>query len=923
MTFRLKLLLSMVLLVVGITATTLLIVGRQVRSSYAQHFQQSFRFQVDFFLQEREARLDPVKASVSAAAASTRLFAAMENAGQEHPDQRDIDDLYQNGFDQLSEVMAAAPGRRAHNPNGFYFFLSNKGEVLYPSAQVKLPFSLRGLQRISRLVGAVGAAVIRQNGPQVGYLAIEDDSGIAALREMIFTPIVDQVGHQRLGVLAVGFPLPAATRPNPILGAIWLDNRLYSSSIPSNLLNQVEQMAGTELRAGTAPSHEFPLRLGDVTYQVYCQALSTGSAFPPAYQVSLYSLAEAAAEEQRLGRKILSAATVASLCALALSWLVSRSLAVPIGELVRGTAEIERGNYSAKVKERGRDELGRLGHAFNAMTERIQASHAALEQRVAERTHELAERKRAEEALRQSEASLREAQRIARLGNWDWEVPTNQLRWSDEIYSIFGLAPRDFAATYESFLERVHPADREKVEQAVRESLATGKPYSVEHRIIRPDGEGRIVREQAEILRDDTGKLTRMVGTVQDITEQKRIEAEFLRAQRMDGIGAIAGGMAHDLNNALAPILMGIQIIRTKTAEPELQQMLAVMETNTHRGADMVRQVLTFARGRDGERELLEPGRLVREMENILRQTMPKSITVQALVPPDLWSVLGNATQLHQALLNLCVNARDAMPKGGTLTLAADNVELGASDAPDIPDSKPGPYVMIMVSDTGTGIAPEVLPRIFEAFFTTKAPGKGTGLGLSTIVRIVRNHDGFIGVKSEVGLGTSFDIYLPRAEPSPATQETRVDAIPALQPGRNELILFIDDDRSVREIVAPTLAEHGYRVLTAANGPEALGLLGLHEREVRLVLTDVAMPVMDGLEVLEKLHARRPDLPIVLMSGTFDIGKTSLPHGAAAFLSKPFRLEQLLAIIAQALRPNPPNAASVPSVADPGAPRPG
>jgi PAS domain S-box-containing protein len=904
MTFRLKLLLAMMLLVLGVTATTLLIMESQVRLSYARHFQQSFRFQVGFFLQQREARLEPVKERVSAAAASTRLFAAMEIAGQEHPEQRDIDDLYQNGLDQLSEVMAASPGSRANNSRGFYFFLNNKGEVLYPSAQVKLPFSLLGLRRLAREVEAVGASVSRGSEPQVGYLAPEDEPGLGAIREMVFTPVVDRVGRQKLGTLGVGFPLPTTSRDNAILSAIWLGNRLYSSSVPKNVLDAVEQTVGGELRAGAAPRRDFTLRVGDVPHQVYCQALSTGSGFPPAYQVCLYSLADAAAERQRFSRKILLAGTVASLCALVLSWLVSRSLAVPIRELVAGTTEIEQGNYAAKVKERGHDELGRLGHAFNAMAQRIQTSHAALEQRIAERTHELAERKRAEEALRKSEASLREAQRIARLGNWEWNMLSNELRWSDEIYLIFGLGRHEFGSTYESFLERVHPADREKVEQAVRESLASGKPYSIEHRVVRPDGEGRIVREQAETLRDETGRTTRMVGTVQDITEQKRIEAEFLRAQRMDGIGAIAGGMAHDLNNALAPILMGIQLIRNKVSEPEVRQMLNVMETNTHRGADMVRQVLTFARGRDGERELLEVGRLIREMENILRQTMPKSISVQGLVPPDLWPVLGNATQLHQALLNLCVNARDSMPKGGKLTLAADNVEFGAADIVEIPESKPGPYVMVTVSDTGSGIPPEILPRIFDAFFTTKAPGKGTGLGLSTIVRIVRGHGGFISVKSEIGVGTTFDIYLPRAEPAAAVQPDTVDAVASTQPGRGELILFIDDDRSAREMVAPTLTEHGYRVLTAANGAEALGLLGQHEREIRLVLTDVAMPVMDGLEMMQQLHSRRPDLPVVLMSGTFDVEKSPLPARAAGFLGKPFRLEQLLAAIADALRAN-------------------
>jgi len=903
MTFRLKLLLTMVLLVVGITATTLLITENQVRLSYERHFQQSFRFQVASFLQQRDARLEPVKERLGARAANARLIAAMENAGQEHPDQRDIDDLYQNGLDQLADVMAALPGEHSTNlSKSFYFFLNSKGDVLYPSAQAKLPFSLAGLRRIAKQVG--GSAATIGNEPQVGYLAPEDQSGAVAIREMLVTPLVDQVTHQKLGALGVGFPLASANQNDPILSAIWVNNRLHSPSIPADALSEVEQAVGAVLRNGPPARRDFTAHIGKTTYQVYGQALSTGPAFPPAYQVCLYSLAEAATEKQRFTQKILLSATVASFCAFVLSWLISRSLTVPLQALVTGTSEIERGNYTAKVPVRGHDEVGRLGHAFNAMAERIQASYASLEQRIAERTHELAERKRAEEALRKSEASLREAQRIAHLGNWDWNVPSNQLRWSDEVYSIFGLTPQQFGATYEAFLERVHPADREKLEQAVRESLDTGKAYSLEHRVVRPDGENRIVREQAEIFRDESGKTIRMVGTVQDVTEQKRIEAEFLRAQRMDGIGAIAGGMAHDLNNALAPILMGIQLIRNKVPEPEIRQMLSVMETNTHRGADMVRQVLTFARGRDGEHELLELGRLIREMENILRQTMPKFISVQALVASDLWPVLGNATQLHQALLNLCVNARDAMPKGGKLTLAADNVELTTDDIKDIPDSKVGSYVMLLVSDTGSGIPPEVLPRIFDAFFTTKAPGKGTGLGLSTIVRIVRNHGGFINVTSEVNAGTTFELYLPRTEPASATRKIALSEPSAVKAGHGELLLFVDDDRSVREMVAPTLTEQGYRIITAANGAEALALTAQHAREIRLVLTDVAMPVMDGLELMENFHARRPELPVVLMSGTFEAGKTPLPEGAAGFLTKPFRLEELLAVIANALAAN-------------------
>jgi PAS domain S-box-containing protein len=729
--------------------------------------------------------------------------------------------------------------------------------------------------------------------------------------------VTDPVNRRQLGVLAVGFPLretehaaapaigietnrPSAGSGNGMLSGIWLENRLYSTSIPGDFIQQLSRDVGENLKTGGKAVSHFVVQLGDTPHQVYCQALDTGAGFPAASQICLYSLAEARAEQQSFRERILISGLVALLGALGFGLLISRGLVVPLQELVAGATHIEHGKYDVKVPVRGQDEIGHLAEAFNDMAEQVGASHVAQEKRIAERTEELAIRKRAEDALRQSESSLREAQRIAHLGNWQWDVGTNQLQWSDEIYSIFGLTPRQFGATHEAFLERVHPEDREKVRQAVRETLDAGKPYNLDHRIIRPGGEVRIVHERAEVVRDATDKIRQMVGTVQDITEQKRIEAEFLRAQRMDGIGAIAGGMAHDLNNALSPILMGIQLIRRELKQPDMQRMLKVMEHNTHRGAEMVRQVLTFARGQDNEREQLDVGRLVHEMENIVRQTLPKSITVEAMVPTDLWPVMGNATQMHQVLLNLCVNARDAMPAGGELTLAADNVELAAGDAKDIPGSTPGTYVTLLVSDTGTGIAPEILPRIFDAFFTTKGPDKGTGLGLSTIARIVRSHGGFVSVKSEVGAGTTFEVYLPRAVPAPPPTTAPTGTVREFSKGRSELILFVDDDQSLREMAVPALTEQGYRVLSAANGAEALALMNLYASDIRLVLTDIAMPVMDGVEMLAILRQRQSNPPVILMSGTFEAANPQLPS-ASAFLNKPFHLEQLLGTVARVL----------------------
>jgi CheY-like chemotaxis protein len=288
-------------------------------------------------------------------------------------------------------------------------------------------------------------------------------------------------------------------------------------------------------------------------------------------------------------------------------------------------------------------------------------------------------------------------------------------------------------------------------------------------------------------------------------------------------------------------------------------------------------------------------------MEKIVCQTLPKKIIVTAMVPNDLWPVLGNSTQLHQVLLNLCVNARDAMPDGGELTLAADNVELSPDEAKGIPNGAPGQYVLLLVSDTGTGIAPEALARIFEPFFTTKDPGKGTGLGLATLARIVSNHAGFATVKSELGAGTTFEVYLPRAAPAAAPASASLAAEPPR--GRGEWILLTEDDRSLREMIGSSLVEHGYRVASAANAAECLTLFTQHQHEVRLLLTALTTPLLDLTAMLETIRAHRPNFSIILMSGELKSGAPV--KDVTAFLPKPFRLEQLLTVIASELARQP------------------
>lgn len=411
-------------------------------------------------------------------------------------------------------------------------------------------------------------------------------------------------------------------------------------------------------------------------------------------------------------------------------------------------------------------------------------------------------------------------------------------------------------------------------------------------------GKKIIVTSRCTLIRDEVGKPKSLLFINTDVTEQKKLEQEFFRAQRMESIGVIAGGIAHDLNNSLSPVLMGLQMLRKQNADDETRRMLAVMEDNTHRSADMVKQVLLFSRGRDGEKKPLAPGGLLREMERIVHQTFPKNINVAALTPADLWPVLGNATQLHQVLLNLCVNARDAMLHGGELTLAADNVELTADEAAQILHATPGRFVMLLVADTGEGIAPEVLPRIFEPFFTTKAPDKGTGLGLSTTARIVNAHGGFVNVRSEPGSGTSFEIYLPAAAIA-ALADTKKYSPVSLPPGNGELILVVDDEQSVREMISLALTAQGYRVATAANGAEAVTLVQQRAAELKLVLLDDDMPVMSGRSAFPKLRAAAPRLAIILMSG--EATSPADPDGVKK-LSKPFPLEELLNLVASSLR---------------------
>jgi len=416
--------------------------------------------------------------------------------------------------------------------------------------------------------------------------------------------------------------------------------------------------------------------------------------------------------------------------------------------------------------------------------------------------------------------------------------------------------------------------------------------------------DGTLYEEDATIspVRDSAGRVVNYVAVKRDVTEQKRLEAQSLRAQRMESIGTLAGGIAHDLNNVLAPILMSVEILDGRVSDPAGRSILATLQTSAQRGADLVRQVLSFARGVEGERVLHNPTHLMRELQSILRDTFPKNIGLSFNLERRLWMVVGDPTQLHQVFMNLCVNARDAMPMGGTLSLTMQNIVLDEVFAGMNLEAKPGDYVLVTVTDTGTGMPLDVQERIFEPFFTTKDIAHGTGLGLSTTLAIVKSHGGFISVYSEPGKGTTFRVYLPADQSAQPVEN--VPVAPAQLPhGHGELVLVVDDEACIREITRKALKRFGYRVLLASHGAEAVALYATHRNQVAVVLTDLAMPIMDGPTTIIALKSMNPQVRIIASSGLASAGgrAKALSAGVPHFIPKPYTTKALLEMLAQML----------------------
>jgi len=435
--------------------------------------------------------------------------------------------------------------------------------------------------------------------------------------------------------------------------------------------------------------------------------------------------------------------------------------------------------------------------------------------------------------------------------------------------------------------------------------LATGT-WSGECACRTRDGLARVVLTRLTVKRGPEGQPDSVLAIGSDVTEQKQLAARFQQAQRLENLGALASGLAHDLNNVLSPVLMGTSVLKRSATTAAQRDLLDTMEASAKRGAGIVRQVLTFARGVEGERAAVSLRHLLGEMSNIMRETFPKNIQVSAPVTRGLWPVIGDATQLHQVLMNLCINARDAMPGGGSLELRADNLELDEALAAAHPGARVGPHVRLRVTDTGTGIAPEHLDKIFDPFFTTKARGRGTGLGLSSLIGIVRSHGGFVTVRSTLDQGTEFAVHLPAAPDQVVAPGTNPSVATPVAAGT--LVLVVDDEAAIRFIAQQVLQSAGYRVLTASDGRDALAQFRAQGPEISLVVSDMMMPVMDGPALITEIRRLQPDAHVIGMTGA---GEEAMLQAIEALhlsltLTKPFTVDQLLHAVHAALHPPAP-----------------
>jgi len=508
---------------------------------------------------------------------------------------------------------------------------------------------------------------------------------------------------------------------------------------------------------------------------------------------------------------------------------------------------------------------------------------------------DVTERKQAAEALLRSQERLNLALKAARMGTWQWDVASNTLSWDEGLHQLYGLESGQQVTQYEDFIQRVHQDDRAFVAASVHRALEGGGGLDYEFRIVLPDGRLRWLADQGRVMRDQKGNPLYLTGVCLDTTERKLLEERLRQAQRMDSVGQLAGGIAHEANNMMSVVLGCADYVLQRTDLPGLvREDVDQIWKAAKRTAGITQQLLAFSRRQVLQPQVLDLNATVRDLEPILTRTLGETRGLRMHLSPGLSPVRADPGQLEQVLINLTLNARDAMRDQGRLTIETMNVVLDQAyvAGKSVDSLKPGEYAALVVSDTGHGMDQITLGRVFEPFFTTKGVGQGTGLGLSTVYGIVKQSGGFIWVYSEPGLGTTFKLYIPVVTTSPGAADLREPAPTARE---NETVLVAEDEAMVRGIMARTLRDCGYNVLEAADGRAALDILEAQAGRVSLIVADVVMPDLGGREMAACLAERWPELPVLFTSGYtgMDVVRRGLLDEGREFLQKPLAPEAL------------------------------
>jgi PAS domain S-box-containing protein len=593
-------------------------------------------------------------------------------------------------------------------------------------------------------------------------------------------------------------------------------------------------------------------------------------------------------------RRSVAVALILCLAGAVGAWRLSRTIVAPLKELGLTAEAIARGEYGRRNAPERADELGVLARRFNWMAEQVEATHEELAAQCETAETLAVELEGANHELADVQSRLTAALAHGRMGTWVWDVAEDRIWVGEALMRLFGLESHAVEhCTAADFVLFFHPEDRSRVQRTLDDARARRRDYDVEARVVRADGTTLWIEIKGSVEGEGENAVSRVTGACVDVTERRQLETQLRHSQRIESIGQLAGGVAHDFNNLLTVITGNAELLALEETRADRRGLIDEVLHASERAAGLTRQLLAFGRKQVLAPKVVNLNTVIGSTESLLRRLVGEDVILTMVLEPSIGPVLIDPGTMVQVLMNLAVNARDAMPRGGRLTIQTAMTDLGMDYAATHPEVTAGRYVQLSVTDTGSGMRPEVLSRLFEPFFTTKEAANGSGLGLAVVHGIVKQSGGHIQVYSELGYGSAFKIYLPPE----ASQEDAVGARPA-ETGRGGTgtVLVVEDDEGVRRLATRVLARGGYSVVEAGSGSEALRVAEDAGASVDLLLTDVVMPGMSGRELADTLRVRFPRVKILYSSGYTDdaVVRHGILEAEVAFLQKPYTPASLL-----------------------------